>query len=208
MIAEPMTTLTDYLLAALAGWLGTRLLGHATPTRARTLLAASLWSVGFAAFVGGTSHGLRPYLGAGAHAVLWKLTVLAIGATAFLFLAASAYASLRAAPRRALLALAIVVLVAYAAWMVQHDDFFWVLVDYVPQMAVVLVLQLVQMYRRVPGAGWIVAGLLVTLAGAAIQAGGVGLHRYFNHNDLYHVVQMAGLLLLYRGGRLIRDHND
>jgi hypothetical protein len=39
----------------------------------------------------------------------------------------------------------------------------------------------------------------VTLGGAAIVLGGRGLHQHFNHNDLYHVVQMAGLYCLYRG---------
>jgi hypothetical protein len=39
----------------------------------------------------------------------------------------------------------------------------------------------------------------VTLAGVAVQLGGWGLHTHFNHNDIYHLVQMAGLYCLYRG---------
>ncbi len=205
MIVDPMTTLTDYLLAVLAVWLGKRLLKQSSASRARTLFAVSFWSIGLAAFAGGTSHGFGAYLGVGAHSFLWKLTVLAIGATVFLFLAASAHASLRARPRRILLVMAIVQLIVYAAWMLRHDDFIWVIANYVPQIAAVLALQLVQMYRGVAGAGWLVAGLLVTLAAAAIQASGVALHRHFNHNDLYHVVQMAGMVLLYRGSWPIRD---
>jgi hypothetical protein len=206
MIAEPMTTLTDYMLAALAAWLVVRLLRGSTASRARTLLAASFLSIGIAALVGGTLHGFLPYLGDATGTLLWKLTVLAIGASAFLFVAASAYASLRATPRRILLAIGMVQLAAYAAWMVRHDDFVWVIVNYVPQMVVVLALQSVRMWRGAAGAGWLISGLLLTLTGAAIQASGFALHRHFNHNDLYHVVQMAGLVLLYRGGQVIRDH--
>ncbi len=208
MIAEPMTTLTDYLLALLAAWLGVRLLRPwaAARPRARTLLAASFATIALAAVVGGTSHGFRPFLGDGANAALWKVTVLSVGATACLFVAASAYASLSTRPRRILLGIVIAQLIVYTTWMMRHDEFFWVIVNYVPQMVVVLVLQCVQIRRGAPGAGWLVAGLLVTLGSAAIQASGFTLHRHFNHNDLYHVVQMAGMMLLFRGGRSIRDH--
>jgi hypothetical protein len=53
--------------------------------------------------------------------------------------------------------------------------------------------------RRKAGHQWLKRGLYVTLGGAAIVLGGRGLHEHFNHNDIYHVVQMAGLYCLYRG---------
>jgi hypothetical protein len=52
-----------------------------------------------------------------------------------------------------------------------------------------------------PGATWILAGLGVSVAAALVQRSGFALHPHFNHNDLYHVVQMLGTWLLYRGGR-------
>lgn len=208
MIAEPMTTLTDYVLAVLAAWLAIRLTRESPASRARRLLAVSFWSIGIAALAGGTLHGFVLYLGDAIRVLLWKLTVMAIGASAFTFVAASAHASLRAKPRRILIAAGLAQLLVYTAWMVQHDDFVWVIVNYVPQMIVVLTLQLVRMHRGAAGADWLIAGLLVTLAGAAIQASGLALHRHFNHNDLYHVVQMGGLLLLNRGAQVIRDHDE
>ena len=42
------------------------------------------------------------------------------------------------------------------------------------------------------------------LAAAAAQASGFDLHRHFNHNDLYHVVQIAAMVIFYRGARLMR----
>ena len=44
----------------------------------------------------------------------------------------------------------------------------------------------------------------MTLLGAIVQQSGISLHRHFNHNDLYHVVQIIGLYLLYRGVRLMQ----
>jgi hypothetical protein len=53
--------------------------------------------------------------------------------------------------------------------------------------------------RRKAGHQWLKRGLYLTLGGAAIVLAGWGLAEHFNHNDLYHVVQMAGLYCLYRG---------
>ena len=52
---------------------------------------------------------------------------------------------------------------------------------------------------------WIIGGVLVSFGAAGIQQSGIALHQHFNHNDIYHVVQMAGVYLLYRGARLLRD---
>jgi hypothetical protein len=56
---------------------------------------------------------------------------------------------------------------------------------------------------RRAGHRWLKRGLYATLVGVAIQQSGCGFHTHFNHNDLYHVVQMAGLYCLYRGARLL-----
>jgi hypothetical protein len=38
-----------------------------------------------------------------------------------------------------------------------------------------------------------------------VQARRLALHRLFNHNDLYHVIQMVALYTFYRGGLLLVD---
>jgi hypothetical protein len=38
-----------------------------------------------------------------------------------------------------------------------------------------------------------------------VQASGVTLHRHFNHNDLFHVIQIGATLVFYRGARRLRD---
>lgn len=62
--------------------------------------------------------------------------------------------------------------------------------------------------RRKYGHRWLQRGLFVTLVGVAIQQSGWGLHTHFNHNDLYHVVQMAGLYCLYRGAVALEGLDD
>ena len=61
-------------------------------------------------------------------------------------------------------------------------------------------------YRRLSrSAPWIAAAILVTFAASVIQASGFDLHRYFNHNDLYHVIQVGAAWLFYRGFRDSKD---
>ena len=62
--------------------------------------------------------------------------------------------------------------------------------------------------RRKAGHRWLKGGLCVTLLGVAIQQSGWAFHTHFNHNDLYHVVQMAGLYCLYRGALALEGLDD
>jgi hypothetical protein len=73
--------------------------------------------------------------------------------------------------------------------------------------AVVMVIALVAygvlaVRGRLQGAGLMCAGIAVTIAAAVIQASGSVTARLvweFDHNGLFHLVQMPGLLLLAAG---------
>ena len=52
---------------------------------------------------------------------------------------------------------------------------------------------------------WLLYGALVTIIGLIVQRSGFRSHRNFNHNDLYHLIQIAGFYLLYRGACTLRD---
>ena len=52
---------------------------------------------------------------------------------------------------------------------------------------------------------WLVGGVLVSLVAGVVQARRLGVHRHFNHNDVYHVIQVIALFLFYRGGALLVD---
>jgi hypothetical protein len=41
-------------------------------------------------------------------------------------------------------------------------------------------------------------GVFVSLAGVAVQQSNWGLHQHFNHNDIYHLIQIVGLYYFYR----------
>jgi hypothetical protein len=181
-VHEPMTLATDYLLTIAAAIFAARL------WRVNRRWALAFVFTAFGSFFGGTFHGLWQ------SAWLWKPTVIAIGLASFFLL--SAYF-----PRLALLKF-----IAYATWMIFHDGFVWVIVDY----GITLLLVAFGVLRREPQLSerrlasphsrWILGSIALSVLGALVQMSGFSLHRHFNYNDLYHVIQLVALWMLYRGG--------
>jgi hypothetical protein len=178
MITEASTMLTDYALAAVTGYLAFRLYKTGK---------SPWWAVAFAALaltalLGGTYHGFG--------VPVWKATVLLAGIISFAMVVGSAIATTAGRVRMIIIAFAVVKLVVYEAWMASHDDYIYVIADTGIALAVVAVL-----HRR----SWILGGVVVSVIGGAVQASGFDLHPHFNHNDLYHVIQIAAMVLFYRG---------
>ena len=91
-------------------------------------------------------------------------------------------------------------LVVYMRWMITHNDFLYVIADY---GLTLLIVGIVMLTRRGPATPWVIGSIVVSVIGALVQQSGFALHRHFNHNDLYHVIQLVALWLLYRGGTLM-----
>jgi len=49
---------------------------------------------------------------------------------------------------------------------------------------------------------WLASGVLVSIVGLVIQQGHFSIHPSFNHNDLFHCVQIVSLCCLYIGASL------
>lgn len=166
-----MTLATDYLLGAGAALFAAKLWHR-----------HRMWALAFAftaaaSFLGGTYHGLLQ------DPLLWKATVFSVGFASFFLLAGSG---------RAFAVVAAVKLVLYISWMIVHDDFVWVIADY----GITLLLVGIAHRRN----GWVLGSIAASVIAALVQQSGLALHRHFNHNDLYHVIQLGALWLLYRGG--------
>ena len=196
MISEPMTFATDYVLAAAAAVIAVLVLRRADGEDSRRWWGVAFVALALGAALGGTHHGFRLE-------ALWKPTLLVLGVASAGMVAGSALATAPGIWRLALLALAVAKLALYWAWVWRDDRFIWVVAD--TGSAFVLVALLHTLCWRAPGSRWIVAGVAVSIAAAAVQASGLDLHRHFNHNDLYHLVQLAALLAYYRGVRVLAD---
>jgi len=196
MISEPMTLATDYLLAALTAFLALRILRRAEGQNSRWLWGVAFFALALGAALGGTYHGFEIE-------ALWKPTVWSVGLASAAMVAGSAYATTTAAARGSLIALAVLKLAAFWSWTWADDRFIWVVADTGGAFALVAALHVWR--RTAPESRWILAGVGISIAAAAVQASGFDLHRHFNHNDLYHLIQIAAMAAYYRGVRQMRD---
>jgi hypothetical protein len=204
-VHEPDVAFTDLGLAVLGAYFAWRLAidpARRALTRSGAvvmggLASAALWGAVFHAF-----FPAKTKTPAG-HAV-WALVALSIVlvASALLDLGLSLLASwIGAALRKSLVA---VYAIGFAITVVLLDDSFTSIVCfYAPTLVLVLVAAADQAIRT-RSSGWalVVAGFAVSIAAAVLQQAKVAVHpTYFNHNAVYHVVQGAALVLLYKGFR-------
>ena len=206
-----MTMLTDYLLGVWTLYLAFKLIREGIGISQRSILlwGLSFFATGIAAIIGGTSHGFALYFGTVTREVIWTATLYSIGFTSLFLLSAVIIATIKNPLRNWLIAFTVVKFILFAVWIFSHPEFKYVIYDYVPAMIAVLILQVYVKYSRGDrSATWIIAGILVSFGAAAVQQSGYMLHEHFNHNDLYHVIQMGAVFLLYKGGRLLRDASE
>jgi uncharacterized membrane protein len=201
-MTEVSTVITDYLLAGLTTVLAIALLRAARRDIARRLWGWAFLASALAALVGGTWHGFQRLLPEPALFWMWKAVVYSVGVFGLAAVSGTIIAASPRALRYWMLALMVAVTVTYGAFMATHDDFIYVIYFNAAAMSFVLVIHLDSWFRRQdPASPWIVAGVLVSGLAAVAQASGMSLHRNFNNNDLFHVIQMIGVYFLYRGAR-------
>jgi len=199
MIAEPMTAFTDLLLCLLSLGFGIRLRGG-------TSRARSLWSLAFLAsslgsLTGGTYHAFQPSLSPLLLTILWKITAAVLAAAGLLLFCGTTQALVPQRIARLLTIVASLLFVIYLAWMTTHDEFIYIIVFYGTMMIATLVICIVR-YRIAPRAcALIISGIAIAALAAAVQASHIDPFVHFNHNDVYHVIQMISLYVLYRGAR-------
>ena len=189
---EPITAATDVLLAVAAAWFAF-LIARASTDKAARLLAGALAITAFGALAGAAYH-MTP------SSALWKVGALPIGVASYLFGSAVAVAYLSPPGQRIARIILGLQLAAYVLAVALSDDFRVVIADYGSVMLAILVLCLLRLHDV--AARWIVASVVISFAAAVVQTSTFRVGP-LNHNDLYHLIELAGLYCMYRGGRLL-----
>lgn len=202
---ELTTAATDLVLAALAviAWLFLRRTG---PDGLRGLLWRSVFmTFAITAFLGAVAHGIE--LGETAFINIWRATYLGLSLlVAAFFLAALRDVAGDSAARRGALVVTPIALAAWMIFLMDPDDF----LPFVIYEGIAMVLALtgflwLSWQRTLPGAGWIAASIAVNIIAAAIQASeavSFTLIWPFDHNGVFHLVQMLGIPMLVLGLRI------
>jgi hypothetical protein len=200
---EPMTVLTDVLLAAAALFGGVKIYGvSAAPVH--RYFALSFFLIALGSLAGATIHAIRHTSMVTWVPLLWRITGIAVGLSVMAMLAATFYQILPADYADLLRWTVLGLSIIYAAWIWRDYRFRNVVVFYSICMAFVLgAMALSYVSTGSPGAKLIAVGILISFGAAAIQRSGFKLARHFNHNDIYHVIQLIGLYFFYKGALLL-----
>lgn len=200
---ELTTAGTDLLLALVAIGLYLWL----KPLRRHDRFYLGLWQgvmalLALAALLGTVTHGLQ--LPEWLYLLLWQPLYLAMGVVvALLLLAAVTDGFGESAARRLRTPLLILPAVFYLITLQFNGAFLPFILYEALALLFALSVYLRLTFRQRPGAGLLCAGVLVTLLAAALQASPVGFTLIwpFDHNGVFHLVQMPGLVLFALGVR-------
>jgi hypothetical protein len=208
LLSEPTTTLTDYAIAIVAAIFAV-CLGRSGWSNQQ--LSVRLWSVAFAfvamaAALGGSWHGFGLWLGTPLKQQLWQAMLYALSLASIAMLTGTIVSTVSPPLQRWLLLGAVGKSLLTWIELLRSPRFETAAIDYLVAMGMVLLLQL----RSLSGlptssAAWLVAGILVSGLALGLLNSGLTLAPAFNQNDLYHLVQLVGLGLLYQGARQLKD---
>ena len=201
---ERTTAATDAVLALAAAAAIIVLRRTTPPSFGRAVWQAALAALALASVLGAVAHGLE--LPAATRELLWQPLYLALGVTMALFVV-GAVRDWRgeAAGRRVLAPMLALAFVFYGITRLTGGSF----LAFVVYEAAALLFSL-GVYLRLAtgparvGAALMAAALAVSLAAGAVQASDVGPVRLvwdFDHNGVFHLVQLVGLALLLTGLR-------
>jgi hypothetical protein len=199
---ELTTAATDALLTVVVmvgiAWL--RRVAPPSPRRALWVRGLGLFAV--AGALGAFVHGFD--LDPRTRALLWQPLYLTLG-SALAFFSAGAIGDWRGdmAARRALPFLLALAFAFYLLTRLSGGKFLVFVIFEAAALLLALAVYLRLAFKGKPGAGLVVLGLVLSLAGGVLQASSLSLHVIweFNHNGLYHLVQLVGVMFLVAGLR-------
>jgi len=192
VVSEPITALTDFVLAAVTAFWAL-LVFRQSDQRASRLFAGALAAAALSTLVGGLYHTFHGEL-------LWKATALAAGLFSFFLGLSVALAFLSPGAARIARIILLAQFCVYAIAALFIDDFWLVIADYGSVMLAILVVCAIRWSNA--AARWIAAAILISVAASALQMSSIRVGP-LNHNDVYHVVDVVALYCFYRGGMLL-----
>jgi hypothetical protein len=163
----------------------------------------SLWSwvfalVAISSILGAIAHGLA--ISEGLRTLLWKPLYLLLGIAVGLFAVGAVNDWRGEAIARRLILWGVAVGLLFFAWTQLKPDNFIVFLIYegIAMVAALVIYTYVAATHRLKGAGAISIAILFNLIAAALQASDFTIRIIFpfDHNGIFHLVQMAGIMML------------
>ena len=194
-ITEPMTMVTDYLIAIEASIFAILLFQNGRVQWGVAYFA--LLAIG--SMLGGTTHGFKPYFSPKMESKIWKGTLVTLGLTSYALVIAITQ-KLFNSGLFSVSSVFLLGLVWYFIRVKNRGIFLDAILYYGVSMVYIFGLTLFS-YIGDPssGKGYIITSLVILGVATAVQVKKVAFHKHFNHNDLFHVISMVAFWFLYEG---------
>lgn len=161
---------------------------------------AALLLLALSALVGGIDHGFVEPLGdTPARRLLMRTNWLLLGLTTAVVLLTTARQFWSPRWQRPAAGVAVAQFLLLALLVVVVDRFIVVIANYAPVIVLLLAFS-VWGLRNGRGSRAMVIGLTIMIAASLVQVLRVGVFYPLDHNGLYHLIAMVGVIFLYRGG--------
>ncbi len=200
---EQTTAATDFVMALLAA--GCALQMHRLRKTAPWKTSLWVWIfslVAMASVLGTVVHGFQ--MSQPLNRFLWQPLYLSLGLAVGLFMVGAVYDGRgQRSARRALPLMVLAGVVFFTITRIFPGSFaVFLLYEAVALLYALAVYGSMALGRRLPGAEWMAAGVLLMIVAAVVQATrwlAFELIWPFDHNGVFHLIQMAGLGTLTRG---------
>jgi hypothetical protein len=198
-----ITSITNFILASEIFFLA----GLMVKTEKSRFSAAWFWGgalflLGLSALLGGIDHGFVEPAGSPRY-FIQRPNWIVVGLATFCMLLATARQFFPPRWQRPLLVVGTIQLAIYVVAVLLVGDFMVVILDYLPVMLLLLAMSLLGL-RQGTGSWQMIAGILLLIAASAAQFLGVDAFSPLEHDGLYHVMSMVGVLFMYWGGQHLR----
>lgn len=199
IITEPFTWLTNWIVAAFSFYFGHMLFHSKTADKQAKFWSLFFVSIGIASITGGTAHGFINYVGIKFHYAAWILT----GVSVFF----AQLAALEIVPDNKLYKtgriLALLELIVMTTSVVVFQNFEAVRINSAFGMIGVVLPFQIYAYKslNMKRNGIIALGILSNIGPALIHAAKFSYNKWFNFNDISHVVMIGCFYLIYLGAK-------
>ena len=208
IIYEPMTTITDVLIAIIALYYAREL----TALYLQQLLNVQyhwIWTfrmLALGAFLGAISHGIGPYFHPRIGDLVWKFTTYSIGIMSYFMVLTMLHHLFDYHFVLRLRWILIALIVIYLTIVTINDNFVNVIRFYVPLMVIVVIgLLYTWLTVNADGTDMIILGILISFIAAGVQQSRIVLHEHMNYNDIAHFIQLVAMWCFYRGSLVLKD---
>jgi hypothetical protein len=195
-LLEPMTGITDILIAVFCTYFGVKLY------RKSKKKIATYWSLFFfvmavATFIGGFAHAFLNYLGPNAHLVSRSLTVFGL----FFAEMASFLTIVRLKLRNSLIFVSVLKMIIVLYFIILHNDFVIVKINsLISLIGIVYIIHIVSYFKDKNYTGKMISAAIgCGILAALVNTFKLSLHQWFSYHDVAHMFMIGSFYFFFKG---------